>query len=142
MTFKVSKEQLAKRDALTADLRAKAEALNVAITAFNENVEQLSRPVAEAQADYNKTLEMARVLAEDIAEDAQKEFDAKSERWQISERGEQVREWIEQWELGLEEVELALPELLDEIDPEEHAVELDDAMASPAELEHSRAMTY
>jgi hypothetical protein len=136
MTFKLSKEQSAKRQALAADLRAKAVALNIAIAAFNRGVEPLSRTVAEAQAGYNETLEMARALANGVAETAREEFDGKSERWQDGETGTQVRSWIEQWEMSLDEVDLDLPEALEELDPDAHADELEDAPVSPLELEH------
>jgi hypothetical protein len=137
MTFRVSREQLAKRDALAAYLRQKAATLNTAITAFNEGIDPLSRVLAEAQSDYNETLEAARTLTGNIAEAAQKEFEAKSERWQEGDKGIEVRTWIEQWEMSLDDIELALPEPLEEIDPEEHAGELEDAAARPVELEHA-----
>ena len=105
MTFKLSKEQSAKRQALAADLRAKAAVLNIAIAAFNREVEPLSTAVAEAQAGYNETLEMARALANGVAETAREEFDARSDRWQDGETGTQVRSWIEQWEMSLDEVD-------------------------------------
>ena len=110
MTFKLSKEQSAKRHALAADLRAKAAVLNVAIAAFNQGIEPLSRAVSEAQAGYNETLEMARALAGNVAETAQEAFDAKSEKWQDGETGTQVRSWIDEWEMNLDEVDLDLPE--------------------------------
>jgi hypothetical protein len=138
MTFKASREQLAKRDALAADLRVKAEALNLAIAAFNKGIEPLVEMVVEAQADYNETLEGARALASNIAEAAQQEFDAKSEKWQESEKGVQVRSWIEQWEMSLDDVDLDLPEPLEEIDADEHAFELEASSGSPVELEHAR----
>jgi len=136
VTFKVGKEQLAQRDTLATELRQKAKVLNIAIAAFNRDIEQLLQAVAEAQADFNKTLEMARTLTGNVVDAAQAEFDAKSERWQDSEKGEQVRVWIEQWEIGLDDIDLDLPEVLEEIDPEEHAMELEDATARPVELEH------
>jgi hypothetical protein len=135
MTFKVSREQLAKRDALAAELRQNAETLNATIAAFNRGVEPLAQAVAEAQDAYNETLEAARSLADGIAQPAQEEFDAKSERWQNRENGIRVRSWIEQWEMILDDIELELPEPLEEIDPEEHAGELEDADARPVELE-------
>ena len=137
MTFKVSREQLTKRDALAAELRRKAETLNIAIAEFNKGIEPLVQAVAEAQADYNETLEAARTLTGNVAEAAQEEFEAKSERWQESDKGIEVRTWIEQWEMSLDDIELALPEPLEEIDPEEHAGELEDASARPLELEHA-----
>jgi hypothetical protein len=137
MTFKVSKEQLTKRDALAAELRQKAETLNIAIAEFNKGIEPLAQAVAEAQDAYNETLEAARSLADGVARPAQEEFNAKSERWQESDKGIEVRTWVEQWEMSLDDIDLALPEPLEEIDPEEHAGELEDASARPAELEHA-----
>jgi hypothetical protein len=138
MTFKVGREQLAKRDALAAKLRQKAETLNTAIATFNQGIEPLSRAVAEAQNAYNETLEAARTLTGNVAEAAQEEFDAKSERWQNGENGMRVRTWIEQWEMSLDDIELDLPEPQEQIDPEEHAGELEDAATRPVELEHER----
>jgi hypothetical protein len=135
MAFKLSREQLAERDALAGALRGKAETLNVAIAAFNRGVEPLSRAVGEALNDYNGVLETARTLAGSISETAQGEFDAKSNRWQDSEKGVQVRTWIEQWEMSLDDVELELPGALEEIDPDEHADRIKDGPRSPIELE-------
>jgi hypothetical protein len=135
MVFKLRKDQLARRDALAADLRSKANALNVAISAFNEQVEPLSQAVAEAQVNYNESMEAARILASQISEAARGDFEAKSERWQESDNGIQVRTWIEEWEMSLDDVDLDLPEPLEEIDPDEHADQLEAGPASPVEQE-------
>jgi outer membrane protein TolC len=95
MAFRLRKDQLTERDALAADLRKKAEALNIAIAAFNQVIEPVSKAVGEALADYNGTLEKARALASSITEPAQEQFDAKSEKWQESDKGIEVRSWIE-----------------------------------------------
>jgi uncharacterized coiled-coil protein SlyX len=137
MVFKVNKDQLTLRDALAADLRARADALNATIAAYNREIEPLSRAVAETQAGYNETMERARSLAGQISETAQEAFDAKSERWQDSDTGIQVRGWIEQWQMSLDDVDLELPEALEEIDPEEHAAALESGPGRPAELEHT-----
>jgi chromosome segregation ATPase len=137
MPFRVTKEQLARRDVLAADIRTKATELNAAIAAFNREVAPLARTVVEAQAEYNETMEQARTLANQISEAAQEAFDAKSERWQDSDNGIQVRIWIEQWEISLDDVDLELPEPLEEIDPDEHASALESASGRPAELEHT-----
>jgi cell division septum initiation protein DivIVA len=127
MAFKLRKDQLAERDALAADLRKKAEALNMAIVAFNQAIEPVSQAVSEALADYNGILEKARALAGSITELAQEQFDAKSEKWQESDKGIEVRSWIEQWEMSLDDVDLELPEPLTEIDPDEQAGEIEAA---------------
>jgi hypothetical protein len=137
MTFKVSREQLAKRNALAAELRQNAETLNATIAAFNRDVGPLAQAVGKAQDAYNETLEAARSLADGIAESAREQFEAKSEKWQESDKGIEVRTWIEQWEMSLDDIELELPEALEEIDPEGHAGVLEDAAARPVELEHA-----
>ena len=109
VAFKISKQQLAERDALAAGLRKKAEALNVAISAFNQAIKPASQAVHEALEDYNEILEKARTLASSVTEAAQEEFDAKSEKWQDSDKGVQVRSWIEQWEVSLDDVDLECP---------------------------------
>jgi cell division septum initiation protein DivIVA len=131
MAFKLSRQQLAERDALAADIREKTKALNAAIAAFNQAIEPLSRAVVEAQDDYNAILEKARALASGVTEAAHDEFDARTERWQESNTGIKVRNWIEQWEVTLDDVDLDVPEPLAEIDPEEHAFEIEGASASP-----------
>jgi hypothetical protein len=116
---------LAERDALAADLRKKGEALNVAITAFNQAIEPASQAVREALEDYNEILEEARNLASSVTEAAQGEFDAKSEKWQDSDKGIQVRSWTEQREVSLDDVDLELPETLTEIDLDDQAGQIE-----------------
>jgi chromosome segregation ATPase len=136
MAFKASRDQLTRRDALAADLRRNANELNVAIAEYNEKLDPLVRAVVEAQARYNDTMERARTLASEISDPAQEGFEAKSNRWQESDAGVRIRLWIEQWEMSLDDVELDLPEPLDEIDPEEHASQLEAGVGKPAGLEH------
>ena len=133
VAFRLSKQQLAERDALAADIREKTKVLNAAIAAFNQAIEPLSRTVIEAQDDYNAILEKARALASGVTEAARDEFDARSERWQESNPGIKVRSWIEQWELSLDDIDLEVPEPLTEVDPEEHALEIEDAPSGPME---------
>ena len=133
MAFNLNKQQLAARDALAVDLRKKAEALNVAVVTYNQAIEPLSEVVGKALDDYNGLLEKARTLACGITEPAQEKFDAKSDKWQESDKGIQVRSWIEQWELSLDDVDLELAEPLAEIDPEGHAAEIEGAPPNPSE---------
>jgi hypothetical protein len=125
---------------LADELREKARALNIAIAVFNRDVEPLAQALGEAQDAYNATLEATRSLANSIAEPAQAAFDAKSQRWQDGDRGSQVRSWIEQWEMNLDDIDLERPEPLQEIDPDERATELEDAPGGPAALEDAPAM--
>ena len=136
MAFKTTRDQLARRDGIVAELRARADELNVAIVEFNRKLDPFVRGVVTAQASYNGVLESARTLASEISDPAQAQFDSKSEKWQDSDAGVQVRIWIEQWEMSLDNVELDLPEPLEDIDPEEHAGQLEAAVGKPAQLEY------
>jgi hypothetical protein len=135
MAFRTNKDQLSRRDALAAELRNRARALNIAIAEFNRQLGPIVRAVDEAQTHYNEAMESARTLANEISGPAQEQFDAKSERWQDSENGTRIRSWIEQWEMSLDDVELDLPEPLEEIDPDGHASALESGLGNPAELE-------
>jgi hypothetical protein len=80
MVFRLNREQMLARSTLTADLREKARALNTAIDKYNQGIAPLAQAVAEAQDAYNETLDVARNLADGIAEPAREKFDAKSDR--------------------------------------------------------------
>jgi len=133
VAFRLSRQQLAERNVLAADLREKAAMLNAAIAAFNQAIEPASRAVAEALEDYNEILEKARALAGVVAEAAQDEFDARSERWRGSDEGITVRSWIEQWEMNLDDIDLEVPEPLSEINSDEHALEIGGAPPCPTD---------
>ena len=66
-----------------------------------------------------------------VTEAAQAEFDAKSEKWQESDKGIVVRTWIEQWEVSLDDVDLDLPEPLAELDPDGQAEAIEAAPPNP-----------
>ena len=131
MAFKLSKQQVTERDTLAAELRKQGAALNVAIAAFNQAIEPFSRAVGEAVEAYNAALERARTLADGIVATAQAAFDAKSGKWQESDKGIQVRVWIEQWEVSLDDVDLELPEPLPEVAYDEQAGALEGAPSGP-----------
>ena len=58
---------------------------------------------------YNESLQRARDLADNIAAATREAVDARSDKWQDSDKGDQVRHWIEQWEMNLDEVDLDFP---------------------------------
>ena len=44
-----------------------------------------------------------------------------------------VRTWIERWEMSLDDMDLEVPEPLVEIDPDEQALEIEDAPSYPSD---------
>jgi hypothetical protein len=60
MAFKLTKKQIAERDALAADLRLKAALLVVAITEYNETSSTVAPAARDAIDAYNEAIEAAR----------------------------------------------------------------------------------
>jgi hypothetical protein len=114
--FTLSKEQLTERAAFAAALRSKGAALNTAILLFNQAIEPLSQAVRDALEDYNGILESAHTLTGRVVETAQAAFDARSKKWQATDKGIQVRRWIEEGEMSFDDVDLELPKPLQDVD--------------------------
>jgi hypothetical protein len=54
--------------------------------------------VSEAVGAYNTRLNEVRDMAMHMSGDWRRDYDARSQRWQNSHRGQSVNEWIEAWE--------------------------------------------
>jgi hypothetical protein len=117
--MKLTKTQLAEREALVAKLSEAALAVSAAVDKFNLMVDDLKTPVGLALEAYNAVVDECRDLVERVVEEAEAEFDSKSERWQDSPRGQAASAFKAQWEdVGLEPVDLDLPDEVSFDDPE------------------------
>jgi len=117
MAMKLNKQDEKKRDELVSELNKLRTEIEEAIGKFNDGVATLKEPVTAAIEKYNAELENARAWTEDIANQAESEFDEKSDKWQEGERGEAARSWIDEWQSAeLEEFQLEFPdELADDL---------------------------
>jgi hypothetical protein len=132
LAFKLTKKQVAERNALAAGLRLKAARLAVAITDYNETLSTVAPAVRGAIDAYNEAIEAARTFVNEIAEPAREEYDDKSPRWQESEKGTEADRWINEWEaISLEDSDIEPAEPLDEIDPSELAGQMEDLPDGP-----------
>jgi F0F1-type ATP synthase membrane subunit b/b' len=125
MAFKLTKGELATKSELQEKLSFARQDLDAAIDTANEALRAAIDQMNDALADYNSTLGEARQFVADIVSQAEEDFSDKPERWQEGERGEIVREWIDEWEQAqLDDIEL--PELEPvAIDAEDHGDLLD-----------------
>lgn len=129
MAFKLTKQEIKQRNELVDELEAEKNKLDDAVRVFNEALEKARNELLIVLTDYNATVEDARNFVADIVSQAENDVGEKSERWQESERGQAVGEWVEAWrnvERELSEVELELPEDI-EPDMPEHDTQLGDA---------------
>ena len=92
--FGFDKAARARRDAIQERLTAAHNELTDAIAGFELALEPLVTAVNAKVDAYNEALQDARGFLEDEANSAQEAFDEKSERWQESDKGQAVFEWM------------------------------------------------
>jgi proline dehydrogenase len=131
MAFKVSKEQSAQIKDLAKKLVDQVTAIEATQATANETIAAALATVVVEVERYNELLGEARELVETIGTDLRSEYDDKSEKWQASDKGQDVNSFIEQYEstsfddldvpeieeiaLDIEPVAEALEELPEEI---------------------------
>lgn len=98
MAWKLTKEETARRDEVTNAAGAARDALNAALDAYNERVAAAFAELKTAADAYNETCSSVRDFAEAVATRLRDDFDAKSERWQQSEKGQTVEAFVSAWE--------------------------------------------
>jgi len=99
MAFKFTKTELSTLDNLINNLRIAEEAF----TAAQEKNENLIERAAELIVVVNE----AEEFRSDIVERLQNEFDDKSETWQESDKGDEVTDFISEWDsVSFDEPEL------------------------------------
>ena len=115
MTFRLSQKDSAVLGVATANLNELREAVEAAVQKFNIETQLRFEPVVAAITEYNITANELRETVENIVEGWRDEWDEKSERWQQSDRGLAVSDWIGEWDAfagELEEQEIDEPENL------------------------------
>lgn len=113
--------QLAERTRITDVLIEAYDELDKAVEAYNSAMEELQAPVNTALEALNGALSDARALRDEIVSDADEYIENRSEKWQESETGQEVRAYKEQWEYAeLDDKEIEFPEAIQmpDLDPE------------------------
>lgn len=97
-----------------SDLQQKQEKLESAIADFNANLNELwAELVADNIDEYNKTVSVAQEFINQTREEIQNYYDERSESWQSGDRGTSFNEWIDQWDISLEEIDVDSPDEID-----------------------------
>jgi hypothetical protein len=125
MAFKLTKDESARRDKILGELQTERSKLEDAISVYNANVEDLKNPVVAALEQYNAVVEEARGFAEDVANQAEQDYDDKSDKWQEGDKGQAASGWKDEWEnADFQEFEIEFPDELPS-DLPEHAETLE-----------------
>jgi hypothetical protein len=97
MAFKLNKGQLSAKNSLEEDLRTAKSSLESAVEQANEAIAEHVAAVNAAVTHYNGVLETIKTFVEERKDEWQTAFDAKSESWQETGRGEAALSLIEEW---------------------------------------------
>src|SRR5262245_24268876 len=126
MSFKLSKEDRARKIELVNQLREWQDRVNDSIAVAQDKMKDALVDVNDVIDTYNEKVEEVREFVERVASDFRSDFEDKSEGWQEGERGQTVGEFIDAWEnLEINQVDrITLPD-----------VELDDEIELPNDLE-------
>lgn len=100
MAFSLTKEELATRTTHIDKLRALATDIETAIKTADTAIEAALEAVQARINDYNAALAEAEPFVEGVAERLEAEYDEKSEKWQDSEKGQDARALVDEWQGG------------------------------------------
>lgn len=106
----ISNKQSQQLNSFKSDLEQKQEKVEEAIANFNANVEELwANLVADSINEYNLTVIAAQDFVDQTRSEIQSYYDERSDSWQDGNRGTLFNEWIEQWDISLEEIDINSP---------------------------------
>lgn len=111
---KLTKKQQVRHEELSAKLTTAKEGLSAAILDFNEGVQKLHADMAPKVEAVNVAISEANTFAQEIHDEQESYYDAKSDNWRDGDAGSAYSDWMGAWELELEEVELEEPVDFDE----------------------------
>lgn len=105
MAFKLDMNTSRRLDALQQSLTEARGVVEDEVARYNDTVAAAHTALAEKLEAYNEIVTETQGVIEDSANEMRAEFDEKSERWQESERGQEVSQWIDALETAQQEFE-------------------------------------
>lgn len=139
MALKLTSRQIAARERHQEELREASQALETALSDFNEQLLALRKPVEQAITKYNKVLDKARQFTANIATSADNYV---QQRQALMDADEDIAgdadHYIQQYSLWAEEakeVTIRLPEEVEVINPADCLTALDNLPDSATDEE-------
>lgn len=117
MAFKLTKDEKKARDEHDEKLKEAHAAVVEAVKAYNEKRAELWDAISSACDAFDEAREAAEEWARDVGSRIDDECSEKSDKWQDSDRGQEVQSWKGEYEnFSLEALELEDPGDIDEPD--------------------------
>lgn len=111
----LSNDQIQTRIKLIQDLSATGGELQDAIAVLNKQIRTSTEVIEGLQGRYNELVQEAQGFIESVHEAQESYAGDRSERWHESDAGQAHADWMSGWELDLEEVDVDLPEEVEEL---------------------------
>lgn len=105
MAMKITKADDKRIREALEKLATQRAAVEAEVEAFNSYLSTIRHNLQAAIDTHDEAVQELRGLVEDIHREADEEFSGKSERWQDGEKGEAAREWIDNLDTFLGEIE-------------------------------------
>lgn len=98
-------------------VRTKKDALNRAIADYNDRLAELRSKLEDYINDCDGAISDLRNFVEAVRDEAQSEYDDKSDTWRDGDKGQAVLDWINTFDsISLEDVDLDLPDDIAEVE--------------------------
>lgn len=119
MAFKLTQKEITDREGIKTELENAWTAVEDAVAEYNETVNEAKSKITSVVESYNNVLGEAAVWSASIMERLNCEFEEKTEKWQESERGQNVSAMISEYEnFSLDDISVDWPDDLAIENPE------------------------
>ena len=112
---RLNPEEENNKEILSRQLRVKRDLLNEAIDNFNSQVEaaiaEFWKDVEVSVDQYNEAVAETNKFVEQVAEEQEKYYKSCEDAWRDGESGSTYMDWINAWDIKVEEIDLDYPAL-------------------------------
>lgn len=96
-------------------------------TKIQELIDEFNSEISQIVQSYNDVASEANAFVEEVKNAQQEYYDERSEKWQESDRGSEYQDWMNEWDIEIEEVEVEEAHF-DEIDEPDIDLEVFEAL--------------
>lgn len=114
----LTREQIQIKLKLALQLTEAGEDLQEAIRRFNETLHTASAEIQNLQGRFNELVQEAQGFVQSIHDEQETYRDERSDRWNESDAGQSYGAWMDAWDASLEEIDLDLPDEIEEVSME------------------------
>jgi len=112
----LNKAQIQRKDEITTALSKVAEDIRDETNRFNAQMSHLFAPIEGLQQRHNELIGEANAFTEEIHQEQESYQGERTDTWQDGENGQSYKAWAAEWDLTLDEIDIACPEPIEEPD--------------------------